>query len=252
MNKGALTIKLESEDIIAMHPPDTLSNVDHLKNDKRELSEINNYCDNIVRNRRDINTHLKEIEATQTTYHGNESKSADTNTLPVTLSFQESRTPFYKRLEMLSRGISSKPSNTPSSSSSEEWLTNYSLNLKKEKAGEIEDDSGFANSSNSHQQNGVNVFEENGQLESKIVIDQNDSDHNLMIDEDCGSDQNESRSNKRIRLDRNDSGGVSPGSTFIPVAPIPTILGLTSEDNTVTNQGKAKPPPRKSRAKRRK
>ena len=235
MSKGALTIKLESEDIIAVHPPDTLSDVDHSKNDKR-----------------DFNNHLKEIEATQTTYHGNESKSADANTLPVTLSFQESRTPFSKRLEMLSRGISSRPSNTPSSSSSEEWLTNYSMNLKKEKVSEIEDDTVFANLSDSHQQNGVNVFDGNGQLESKLVIDQNDSDHNLMIDEECGIDQNESRSNKKIRLDRNDSGDVSPGTTFIPVAPIPTILGLTSEENTVANQSKAKQPPRKSRAKRKK
>ena len=236
MNKGALTIKLESEDIIAMHPPDTVSEIRHSKTDKR-----------------DFNTHLNEVEASQTLHHGNKAKSADANTLPVTLSFQESRTPFSKRLEMLSRGISSRPTpNTPSSSSIEECLTNYSMNLKKEKVGEFEDDTVFENLSNPHQQNGVNVFEENGQLESKIVIDQNDSEHNLMIDEECGNDKNESRSNKRIRLDRNDSGDVSPGTTFIPVAPIPTILGLASEENTVANQGKAKPPPRKSRAKRKK
>ena len=235
MNKGALTIKLESEDIIAMHPPDTLSDTDHSKTDKR-----------------DFNTHLKEFESSQTTYHDNKAKSANANTLPVTLSFQESRTPFSKRLEMLSRGISSRPSNTASSSSSEEWLTNYSMNLKQEKVGEMEDDPAFANVYDTHQQNGVNIFEENEQLESKIVIDQNDSDHNLMIDEDCGSDQNESRSNKRVRLDRNGSGDMSPSTSFIPVAPIPTILGLTSEENTVANQGKAKQPPRKSRAKRRK
>ena len=235
MNKGALTIKLESEDIIAMHPPDTLSETDHSKTDKR-----------------DFNNHLKEVESSQTTYHDNKAKSANANTLPVTLSFQESRTPFSKRLEMLSRGISSRPSNTASSSSSEEWLTNYSMNLKQEKVGEMEDDPAFANVYDTHQQNGVSIFEENGQLESKIVIDQNDSDHNLMIDEDCGSDQNESRSNKRVRLDRNGSGDMSPSTSLIPVAPIPTILGLTSEENTVANQSKAKQPPRKSRAKRRK
>ena len=235
MNKGALTIKLESEDIIAMHTPDTLSEMDNSKTDKR-----------------DFNTHLKEFESSQTTYHDNKAKSANANTLPVTLSFQESRTPFSKRLEMLSRGISSRPSNTASSSSSEEWLTNYSMNLKQEKVGEMEDDPAFANVYDTHQQNGVNIFEENEQLESKIVIDQNDSDHNLMIDEDCGSDQNESRSNKRVRLDRNGSGDMSPSTSFIPVAPIPTVLGLTSEENTVANQGKAKQPPRKSRAKRRK
>ena len=235
MNIGALTIKLESEDIIAMHPPDTLSEIDHSKPDKS-----------------DFNTHLKEVEASQTTYHDNKAKSANANTLPVTLSFQESRTPFSKRLEMLSRGISSRPSNTASSSSSEESLTNYSMNLKQEKVGEIEDDAAFANLYDPHKRNGVNILEENEQLERKIVIDQNDSDHNLMIDEECSSDQNESRSNKRVRLDRNGSGDMSPSTTFIPVAPIPTILGLTSEENTVANQGKAKQPPRKSRAKRRK
>ena len=126
------------------------------------------------------------------------------------------------------------------------------MNLKKEEVGEIEDDPAFANVSDPHQQNGINVFAENRQLESKIVIDQNDSDHNLMINEECGSDQNEPRSNKRIRLARNNSGDMSPSTTFIPVAPIPTILGLTSEENTVANQRKAKQPPRKSRAKRRK
>ena len=228
MNKGALTIKLESEDIIAMQPPNTFSELDNSKTVKGDF------------------------DASQTTCPGDKAKSVNANTLPVTLSFQESRTPFSKRLEMLSRGISSRPSNTASSSSSEEWLTNYSVNLKKENAGEMEDDAVFANLSGPYQQKGNNIFEENGQLESKIVIDQNDSDHNLMIDEESGSDQNESRSNKRIRLDGNDSGGASPGSTFIPVAPIPTILGLTSEENSAANRSKAKPPPRKSRAKRRK
>ena len=57
MNKGALTIKLESEDIIAMHPSDTLSEIDKVKNDKRNPI-----------------THLKEVEASQTTYHDNNLK----------------------------------------------------------------------------------------------------------------------------------------------------------------------------------
>merc|ERR1719242_923622 len=65
VNKGALTIKLESEDIIAMHPPDTLSEIDHSKTDKS-----------------DFNTHFKEAEASQTTYHDNKAKSANANTLP--------------------------------------------------------------------------------------------------------------------------------------------------------------------------
>ena len=165
------------------------------------------------------------------------------------LSFQESRTPFSKRLEMLRRGISTSgnklpsvmtPNNNTSMNGEDEIvqdkiISNNSTNKNQKRESKINVKMRkLAERENLMSSEGENV------LENKPSIEENETPQNsteskkysgkrLYIAEDNDSDK-ESYSNKRTRLNSSEDSDVPPYSSFIPIGPIPTILGQSSEE----------------------
>ena len=96
-------------------------------------------------------------------------------------------------------------------------------------------------------------------LENKPSKEDNDSPPNsteskkysgkrLYIAEDNDSDK-ESYSNKRTRLNSSEDSDVPPYSSFIPIGPIPTILGQSSEEEK-SNAKSTNATTRRTRSKR--
>ena len=224
VNKGTLTIKLESEDIIELQPSENNSEdkkslvepVTHEKHPK----ENREYCDT-------LNESAKDSVNVQ-----------NVSTMP--LSFQESRTPFSKRLEMLSRGISTRSLNQKGLDVEGKLKINLTSphQVNEEKDVSREDTNGL------NKKESITEKDKEGAKESDKY-----SGKRLFIAEDGDSDQ-DSSSNKNKRSKHSEDGNLNYPS-IMPIIPIPTILNQTSEEeNSKLKLAKSSRPIRSTRQKR--
>jgi len=244
VNKGTLTIKLESEDIIAAQP-DTRNLEGDDKNALRDIL-ANNAPNTAV-----LNGLTSSSDIVVPLNHNQNTSS---------LSFQDSRTPFSKRLEMLSKGISSKPSSIIPLACSEDTKFE-SPNLvkesnfgrgKKRKKQEIKANKNKPDDANQQK----DLITDSVKSETKkVILDRNsesasdDDGGRLVIAEDNQS-ENESNSNKRKRSSSSEDVP-APYPAFMPIGPIPTILSQISEEEKPNIKSKSSNRPvRKTRVKR--
>ena len=249
--KGTLTIKMESEDIIALQPSEGDSENNKL------IAE--NFNGTHVESNRDIAANFQV---------SNESlNSKNPSTMP--LSFQESRTPFSKRLEMLRRGISSSsnklpivitPNHSATLNGQDESIPNNIQSRNEKKNNKRGSPINLKMRELAEREQSM-IFRGDNSLESKIGQENNDEPENLpestkylgkrlYIAEDNNSDK-ELNSNKRKRLNSAEDSDVSSYSSFIPIGPIPTILNQSSEEEkSNVKPTKAKVTTRRTRSKR--
>ena len=223
VNKGTLTIKLESEDIIELQPSENNSD------DKKSLVEP------VTRAK-----HPKDSQCSDTINDSAKDSINVQNVSTTPLSFQESRTPFSKRLEMLSRGISTRALNQKGLDVEGKLKVNLSRphQVKEEKGVSPEDTKGLNNKES------IVEKEQDGVKESETY-----SGKRLFIAEDGDSDQ-DSNLNKNKRSKPSDDGNLNYPS-FMPVIPIPTILNQTSdEEKSNIKLAKSSRPIRNTRQKR--
>ena len=243
---------MESEDIIATQP-DTKS----FEEDNKNSLVLNGKLLSDTQTSAATTLGLTNLTSSKTSFG-----PLKLNKISSNLSFQDSRTPFSKRLEMLRQGISSNPSvMSPGSMSGEQSRANTELSqistrLKenKEKVNKT-----IANQLDvSQQQNDVsqNTTETEKMLasvtNSESTSDDEKNDYlgkRLFIDEENLS-ETEPNSNKRKRLSSPEDASTS-NQSFFPIAPIPTILSQTSEEEKPNVKSKSSGRPvRKTRGKR--
>ena len=243
---------MESEDIIATQP-----DTQNFEEDNKNSLKLNGtlLCD--------THTSIKTtLGFTNFTSSKTSSGSLNLNKKPSNLSFQDSRTPFSKRLEMLRQGISSKPSvMIPISLSGERSRDNAesiqdNSRLKENKE---QENKAIINQPNTSQQQ-KDVSQNAAETETTFASGTNsestseDEKNNylgkrLFIDEEI-LPEIEPNSNKRTRLSSPEDASTS-NQSFFPVAPIPTILSQTSEEEKPNAKSKSSGRPvRKTRGKR--
>ena len=244
VNKGALTIKLESEDIIAAQP-DAINLEGDNKNALRDIlanNTPNTVALNGLTSSSDSVTSFKHIQNTSS------------------LSFQDSRTPFSKRLEMLSKGISSEPSMIPLACSEDTKsetpiLAKDCNNFGRGKKRKKQESKVNKNKQDDAKQQRDSISEAVKPETKKVILDRNsesasdDDGGRLVIAEDNQS-ENESNSNKRKRSTSTEDVP-APYPAFMPIGPIPTILSQISEEEKPNVKSKSSNRPvRKTRVKR--
>ena len=244
VNKGALTIKLESEDIIAA-PPDARNLEGDNKNALRDM--LANNTPNAVA----LNGLTSSSDSVASLNHSQNTTS---------LSFQDSRTPFSKRLEMLSKGISSEPSMIPLACSEDTKsetpiLAKDCNNFGRGKKRKKQESKVNENKQDDAKQQRDSISEAVKPETKKVILDRNsesasdDDGGRLVIAEDNQS-ENESNSNKRKRSTSTEEVS-TPYPTFMPIGPIPTILCQISEEEKSNVKSKSSNRPvRKTCAKR--
>ena len=255
VNKGTLTIKLESEDIIAAQPG--APNVDE---DRKEGITLNGIlCHDNQDNHSSTQGLNGSMASVNKTIRQNQYQKASA------LSFQDSRTPFSKRLEMLRQGISSKapiispvtsaevakPGSPESFKDSNDGKGNKSKRQERKtnrKSRDVAEEG--KESAPVGKDAGVNnvIIQKNGDPASDEEKN-NYLGKRLYIAEESHI-ENETNSNKRKRLSSSDNSS-GTYSTFIPIGPIPTILNQSSEDEKSNAKSKTSNRPiRKTRGKR--
>ena len=245
---------MESEDIIATHP-DTQNTDDDNKNSLILNGTLLSDTQNGVKT---------TVGLTNFTSSKSSFGSVNHNKKSSNLSFQDSRTPFSKRLEMLRQGISSKPSvMIPMSLSGEHSSANAELSQDTNRLTELnvkeQEDKTITNHPNVSKQL-KDVSQSTAETEETLASGMNsestsdDEKDNylgkrLFIDEENVS-ESEPNSNKRTRLSSPEDASTS-NQSFFPVAPIPTILSQTSEEEKPNVKSKSSGRPvRKTRGKR--
>ena len=248
---------MESEDIIATHP-----DTQNFEEDNKNALILNGTL--LSETQTGVNAALG---ATNLTSSKTSFGSVDLNKKSSEVRFQDSRTPFSKRLEMLSQGISSKSSVMIPESRSCEGSHDYAESTHdiirlKENKGKVQENRTITNQPDiSHLQ--IDVSQNNAETETTSVSEKNsesasdDEKNNLIeifdlkieIDEEYLPEA-ETNSNKRTRLSSPEDASIS-NQSFLPVAPVPTILNQTSEEEKPNVKSKSSGRPvRKTRGKR--
>ena len=224
VNKGTLTIKLESEDIIELQPSENNSD------DKQGLVEPVTH-----------EKHPKDNREYRDTLNESAKDSVNVqNVSTMPLSFQESRTPFSKRLKMLSRGISTRSLNQKELDVEGKLKMNLTRphQVNEDKSVSLEDTKALNNKES------ITEKDKDGAKESEKY-----SGKRLFIAEDNDSDQ-DSNPNKNKRSKNSEDGNLNYPS-FMPIIPIPTILNQTSdEEKSKLKLTKCSRPIRSTRQKR--
>ena len=248
---------MESEDIIATHP-----DTQNFEEDNKNALILNGTLLSDKQTGVDTTLGVNNLTSSKTSFG-----SVNLNKKSSKLSFQDSRTPFSKRLEMLSQGISSKSSVMIPESRSCEGSHDYAESTHdiirlKENKGKVQENRSITNEPDISQLR-KDVSQNNAETETTSVSEKNsesasdDEKNNLIeifdlkieIDEEY-LPENEPNSNKRTRLSSPEDASTSNPS-FFPVAPIPTISSQTSEEERPNVESKSSGRPvRKTRGKR--
>ena len=245
---------MESEDIIATQPDTRNFEEDNKNSLKLNGTLLSDTQTSII-----TTLGLTNFTSSKTSF-----ESLNLNKKPSNLSFQDSRTPFSKRLEMLRQGISSKPSVMipgliSSERSQDKAELSHDTSRVKEKNGKVHENKTMTNEPDVSQQQ-KDMSQNTTETETTFASEKNskstsDDEKNnylgkrLFIDEENIS-ETEPNSNKRSRLSSPEDASTS-NQSFFPVAPIPTILSQTSEEEKPNVKSKSSGRPvRKTRGKR--
>ena len=233
---------MESEDIIATHP-----DTQNFEEDNKNALILNGTLLSDKQTGVDTTLGVNNLTSSKISFG-----SVNLNKKSSKLSFQDSRTPFSKRLEMLRQGISSKPSvMIPESMSCERSHENAELSRNiirlKENKGKVQENRTITNEPDISQLR-KDVSQNNAETEKTSASEKNsesasDDEKNkclgkrLFIDEE-NRPETKPNLNKRTWLSSPEHASTS-NQSFFPVAPISTILSQTSEEQKTNVKSKS-------------